>query len=53
MEFIGGLVKYSSLQQSECVTVLNMLFPSKTDEEIKKIMALIYGEQALSQKDKK
>ncbi|XP_063433599.1 limbin-like [Mytilus trossulus] len=51
-EFIGGLVKYSSLQQSECVAVLNMLFPSKTDEEIKKIMATIYGEQALGQKDK-
>ncbi|KAL5022621.1 hypothetical protein ScPMuIL_001776 [Solemya velum] len=33
LQFIGGLVKVGSIPKEELVTVLNMLFPGKTDAE--------------------
>lgn len=45
LEFIGGLIKYGKLQQGEVEAVLNMLFPTKSDAEIKDIMTTLYGEQ--------
>lgn len=51
LEFIGGLVKFGNLQVSDVAFVLHMLFPTKTEDEIKQLMTTFYGKDVPLPKD--
>ncbi|XP_078310950.1 uncharacterized protein LOC111136197 isoform X3 [Crassostrea virginica] len=42
LKFIAGLVRVGSFDQQELVDVLHLLYPQKTDDEIKKVLQEIY-----------
>lgn len=42
MEFIAGLVRVGTIPKECLESVLNMLYPNKTDTEIKEIMDKIF-----------
>lgn len=42
MEFIAGLVRVGTIPKECLESVLNMLYPNKTDTEIKEVMDRIF-----------
>jgi len=42
MEFMAGLVRVGTIPKECLDSVLNMLYPNKTDEEIKEIMDKLF-----------